>query len=45
MNRKRGRPATRKDKNGLPRPVRPDRNRAIKAFFDFVPRLDLDDAL
>src|SRR5437899_3906930 len=44
-NRKPGRPAIRKDKNGLPRPVRPDRDRAIKTFFDSVPRPDFDDAM
>ena len=43
--RPRGRPASKKDKNGLPVPVRADRDRAIQLFFENVPPADFDDAL
>jgi hypothetical protein len=41
----RGRPASKKDKNRRPVPVRADRDRPIQWFFDAVPRPGLDDAL
>ena len=45
QHRKRGRPPTRKDKNGLPVTVRPDRDRLMRWFFDDVPRSALDEAM
>jgi hypothetical protein len=44
-SRKPGRPATRKDKNGRPMPVRADRDRPMQWFFEDVPRSSLDEAL
>jgi hypothetical protein len=44
-HRRRGRPLTRKDKNGRSVPVRADRDSAVKTFFDAVPRTKLDDAM
>src|SRR5262249_9580269 len=44
-HRRRGRPATRKDKHGLPVPVRAFRDRALKFFFENVPRSSLDEAM
>src|SRR5262249_44982827 len=44
-HRRRGRPATRKDKHGLPVPVRASRDRALKFFFEDVPSGDLDEAM
>jgi hypothetical protein len=43
--RPRGRPASRKGKNGRPVPVRAERDRAIGSFFEAAPRADLDDAM
>jgi hypothetical protein len=43
--RKPGRPATRKDKNGRPMPVRADRDRPVQCFFESVPRAKLEEAL
>jgi hypothetical protein len=40
-----GRPSTRKDKNGRSIPVRADRDRLLKWFFDQVPRPDLETAM
>jgi hypothetical protein len=45
MRRPRGRPASKKDKNGLPVPVRADRDRAIQLFFENVPPANFDEAL
>jgi len=45
QRRKRGRPPTRKDQNGLPVTVRPDRDRLMRWFFDDVPRSALDEAM
>src|SRR5215469_1054548 len=42
---RRGRPATCKDKNGRPMPVRADRDRLMKLFFQCVRRPDFDDVL
>jgi hypothetical protein len=43
--RPRGRPASKKDKNGIPVPVRADRDQAIQLFFENVPPADFDNAL
>jgi len=43
--RKPGRPATNKDKNGRPIPVRADRDRPVQGFFEAVPRRALENAL
>src|SRR5215470_10756670 len=43
--RKRGRPATRWDKNRRPMPVRVDRDRLMKLFFQCVRRPDFGDVL
>src|SRR5262245_20239381 len=43
--RKPGRPATLKDKNGRPMPVRADRDRPIECFFETTPRNKLEEAL
>ena len=43
--RPRGRPASKKDKNGRPMPVRADRDRFIQWFFQEVPGPAFDDAL
>jgi hypothetical protein len=43
--RPRGRPASKKDKNRRPVPVRADRDRFIQWFFEEVPRTGLDDAM
>jgi hypothetical protein len=40
-----GRAASKKDKNGLPIPVRADRDRFIQWFFESVPPADLNEAL
>ena len=45
MRRPRGRPASKKDKNGRPMPVRADRDRPMQWFFEDVPRQDLYDAM
>src|SRR5215831_10761643 len=45
MNRKIGRPATLHDKNRRPMPVRADRDRLMKLFFQCVRRPDFDDVL
>src|SRR5215510_11418200 len=45
QDRKRGRPATRKDKNGRLMPVRADRDRLMKLLFECVRRPDFDDVL
>jgi hypothetical protein len=45
IRRPRGRPASKKDKNGLPVPVRADRDPAIQPFFEDIPRADLDSAM
>ena len=43
--RPRGRPSSKKDKNGRPMPVRADRDRFIQWFFEEIPRPGLDDAM
>src|SRR5215467_8831519 len=43
--RKRGRPATRKDKHGRSMSVRADRDRPLKWFFEIVPRAAFDEAM
>jgi hypothetical protein len=43
--RLRGRPASKKDKNGLPVPVRADRDPAIQLFYENVPSADFNAAL
>jgi hypothetical protein len=43
--RPRGRPASKNDKNGIPVPVRADRDRAIQLFFENVPPENLDEAM
>jgi hypothetical protein len=43
--RRLGRPALHNDKNGRPAPVRADRDRPLRWFFEAVSRPDLDDAL
>lgn len=45
MRRPRGRPASKKDKNGRPMPVRADRDRFIQWFFEGVPGPALNEAL
>jgi len=46
QSRKRGRPATRKDKNGRLMPVRADRDRLMKSLFEYLRhRPDFDDVL
>jgi hypothetical protein len=45
VRRPHGRPASRKDKNGRPMPVRADRDRPMKWFFEAVPRQDFYDAM
>src|SRR2546430_12911787 len=40
-----GRPATRRDKNGRPMPVRADRDRPVQWFFENIPRATLEEAL
>jgi hypothetical protein len=43
--RPRGRPASKRDKNGRPVSVRADRDRPIQWFFEDVPRTALDEAM
>ena len=45
MRRPRGRPASKKDKNGLPVPVRADRDPAIQLFIENVSPANFDVAL
>jgi hypothetical protein len=45
VRRPRGRLASKKDKNGLPVPVRADRDQAIQLFFENVPPAAFDEAL
>lgn len=45
MRRPRGRPASKRDKNGCPMPVRADRDRPLQSFFEEVPRQDFYDAM
>src|SRR5262249_45578328 len=45
LQRRRGRPASKKDKNHRPIPIRADRDRPIQWFFEAVPPSDLDDAI
>jgi hypothetical protein len=45
QRRKPGRPLTRQDKNGRPMPVRADRDRLMKGFFEAVPRGPLEEAM
>jgi hypothetical protein len=40
VRRPRGRPASKRDKNGRPVPVRADRDRAVQCFFEAVPSFD-----
>ena len=45
QHRSAGRPTTRKDKNGLPVPVRADRDRLLKWFFYYIPRPEFDEVM
>jgi hypothetical protein len=43
--RKPGRPATQKDKNGRPMPVRADRDQPMKSFFESIPPATFEEAV
>jgi len=45
MRRLRGRPASNKDKNRRPVPIRADRDRPTQWFFEHTPRTALEDAM